>query len=75
MIKFTVKVMLAKRDMTQKQLAELTGIRPPTISMMCLSTIERLQVEYIDRICKVLECQPGDLMEYIPDDQVKPKEY
>lgn len=67
--------MLAKRDMTQKQLAELTGIRPPTISMMCLSTIERLQVEYIDRICKVLECQPGDLMEYIPDDQVKPKEY
>lgn len=75
MIKFTVKVMLAKREMTQKQLAELTSIRPPTISMMCLSTIERVQVEYIDRICQVLECQPGDLMEYIPDDQVKPKKY
>lgn len=75
MIKFTVKVMLAKREMTQKQLAELTGIRPPTISMMCLSTIERVQVDYIDRICRVLECQPGDLMEYIPDDQVKPKKY
>lgn len=75
MIKFTIKVMLAKREMTQKQLAELTGIRPPTISMMCLSTAERVQVEYIDRICQALECQPGDLMEYIPDDQVKPKKY
>ena len=67
MIKFTkVKVMLAKREMTQKELAEKTGIRPPTISEICLGTIRRLPVELIDKLCKALDCQPGDLMEYIP---------
>ena len=39
MIKFKVKIMLAVRDMTQKELAEKTGIRPPTISAICLGTI------------------------------------
>ncbi len=69
MIKFTVKVMLAKREMTQKQLAEITGIRPPTISKMCLGTIGRMPVDVLDKICTALECQPGDLMEYRPDEK------
>lgn len=69
MIKFTVKVMLAKREMTQKQLAEITGIRPPTISKMCLGTIGRVPVDVLDKICTALECQPGDLMEYRPDEK------
>ena len=51
MIKFRVKVLLAMNEMTQKELAERTGIRPPTVSA----------------ICDVLNCQPGDLMEFIPD--------
>ena len=36
MIKFRVKVMLALREMTQKELAEKTGIRPPTIMRSCI---------------------------------------
>ena len=67
MIKFKVKVMLAMRDMTQKELAEKTGIRPPTISAICLGTIKHLPVDALDKICEVLECQPADLMEYRPD--------
>ena len=66
MIKFKVKVMLAMRDMTQKELAEKTGIRPPTISAICLGTIKHLPVDALDKICEVLECQPADLMEYRP---------
>ncbi len=66
MIKFTLKVMLAKRGMTQKELAERTGIRPPTISAMSLGTISRVPVDAMDRICTVLECQPGDIMEHTP---------
>ena len=62
MIKFNVKVMLARRGMTQKQLAELTGIRPPTISKLCLGTIGRIPVDVLDKVCGALECQPGDLM-------------
>lgn len=65
MIKFKVKVWLAMRDMTQKELAERTGIRPPTISAICTGTIKHLPVEALDKICTVLDCQPGDLIEFV----------
>lgn len=65
MIKFTVKVMLAKREMTQKELAERTGIRPPTISAICTGSVKHLPVDALDKICAVLDCQPADIMEYI----------
>jgi putative transcriptional regulator len=67
MIKFKVKVMLAMREMTQKELAEKTGIRPPTVSAICLGTIKHLPMDALDKICSVLNCQPGDIMEYYPD--------
>ena len=67
MIKFKVKVMLAMRDMTQKDLAEKTGIRPPTVSAICLGTVKHLPVDALNKICEVLDCQPGDIMEYLPD--------
>lgn len=67
MIKFKVKVMLAMRDMTQKELAERTGIRPPTISAICTGSIKHLPVEALDKICSVLECQPADLVEHIKE--------
>ncbi len=65
MIKFKVKVMLALREMTQKELAERTGIRPPTVSAICTGAVKHLPVEALDKICEVLDCQPADLMEYI----------
>ena len=71
MIKFKVKVMLAIREMTQKQLAEKTGMRPPTISAICTGTIKHLPVDALDKICFVLNCQPSDLMEYIPEGEVQ----
>jgi putative transcriptional regulator len=67
MIKFKVKVMLAMREMTQKELAEKTGIRPPTVSAICTGTVKHLPVDALDKICAVLNCQPSDLMEYIED--------
>lgn len=67
MIKFKVKVRLAECDMTQKELAEKTGIRPPTISAICVGTVKHLPIEALDKICDVLDCQPADLMEYIKE--------
>lgn len=67
MIKFKVKVLLAMQDMTQKELAEKTGIRPPTISAICTGAIKHLPIEALEKICIALDCQPGDLMEYIKD--------
>ena len=69
MIKFRVKVQLALQDMNQKQLAEVTGIRPSTISAICTGSIKELPVGVLNKICAALKCQPGDLMEYIPDEE------
>lgn len=70
MIKFKVKVMLALRNMTQKELAERTGIRPPTVSAICVGSVKHLPVEALDKICDVLECQPADLMEFVKEGTV-----
>lgn len=69
MIKFKVKVMLAINEMTQKELAERTGIRPPTVSAICTGAVKHLPVEALNKICEVLKCQPADLMEYVPDNE------
>lgn len=68
MIKFKVKVMLALRNMTQKELAERTGIRPPTVSAICTGAVKHLPVDALEKICDVLDCQPGDLMEHVKED-------
>ena len=64
-IKFKVKVMLAVRGMTQKELAERTGIRPPTVSAICVGSVKHLPVDALEKICDVLDCQPADLMEFV----------
>ncbi|EJW17013.1 helix-turn-helix transcriptional regulator [Paenibacillus alvei] len=69
MIKFDLKVMLAKREMTQKELAEKTGIRPPTISAFAVGTIKHIPVDVLDKICDALECQPADLMRHISENE------
>lgn len=66
-LRFKLKVLLAMRDMTQKELAEQTGIRPPTVSAIATGKIQLFPVSAIDKICHVLQCQPGDIMEHVED--------
>lgn len=63
-IKLTLKVELAKKEMTQKELAKKTGIRPPTISAICTNSIKHLPIDVIGKICETLECQPGDWIKF-----------
>ena len=67
MIKSLLKVQLAKCQMTQKQLAEVTGVRPPTISQIALGTIKHIPVDVLDKICTALNCQPGDIFEHVKE--------
>lgn len=67
MIKFRLKVMLALREMTQKELAEKTGVRPPTVSAICTGTAKHIPVNVLDSFCKALNCQPGDILEYVSE--------
>ena len=69
MIKFRTKVLLAMNDMNQKDLAEQTGVRPSTISAMCTGAAKHIPVDVLDKICTVLKCQPGDLIEHIPEEE------
>ena len=68
MIRFTVKQVLAERNLPQRVLWEQGGIRQPTVSALCCGHLKHVPVEVLDRACKVLNCQPGDLFEYVPDD-------
>lgn len=59
-IKLTLRILLGQRNMMQKELAERTGIRQPTISAICTNTARHLPIDVIDKICSVLNCEPGD---------------
>jgi len=71
MIKFRLKVLLAMHDMTQIQLSEITGVRQPTISAICTGSAKHLPVDVIEKICKALDCQPGDIIQYVPEQEDK----
>ena len=59
-------VMLAKRKMRSKELAEAAGITEANISLLKSAKVKGVRFSTLDRICAVLECQPGDLLEYRP---------
>ena len=69
MIKFRLKVLLAMNDMNQKELSEKIDVRQPTISAICRGTIKEVPVGVLNKICAALKCQPGDVMEYIQDEE------
>ena len=69
MIKFHLKEELKRKGMTQKELVETTGVRQPTLSAISMGKIKLIPVSAMDRICAALDCQPGDLFEYIPDEK------
>ena len=69
LIKFRLKVLLAMNDLTQKDLSEKIGVRQPTISAICRGSIKEMPVGVLNKICAELNCQPGDVMEYIPDEE------
>ena len=53
--------------MTQKALADATGIRPATVSKMYYEEIKRIDVKQLNSICKTFNCEISELLEYIPD--------
>lgn len=67
MIRIRLSTILGQKRITQAELARKTGIRPATINEMYHEICERVNLEYIDRICEVLECDIYDILEYIPN--------
>jgi putative transcriptional regulator len=57
-------VMLAKRKMRSKELAEIIGITEANLSLLKSGKVKGVRFETLEKICAALECQPGDLLEY-----------
>ena len=63
-----VDVMMAKRKITLTELAEKIGITPANLSVLKTGKAKAIRFSTLQSLCKVLRCQPGDILEYQPDD-------
>ena len=69
MIKINLSRILEERRISQAELARASGIRPLTICHMYNEIIERVNIEYLDRICEYLNISLDELIEYVPNRQ------
>lgn len=67
-IRINLDVMLAKRRMSVTELSEHVGITMANISILKNEKARAIRFDTLNGICRALSCQPGDLIEYIPDD-------
>ena len=66
MIIVNIDVMLAKRKMSVGELAERVGFTMANVSLLKNGKIKALKLSTLDKLCAVLDCQPSDLLEYVP---------
>ncbi|WP_406854119.1 helix-turn-helix transcriptional regulator [Alsobacter sp. KACC 23698] len=66
-------VMLARRKMRSRELAALVGITEANLSLLKSGKVKGVRFETIEKICAALRCQPGDLMEYRPEEEGGPQ--
>jgi putative transcriptional regulator len=62
-----VDVMMAKRKMSSQELAERIGITQANLSILKTGKAKAVRFSTLDAICKALDCQPGDILEYRED--------
>lgn len=62
-------VMLVKRKIRSKELAEQVGITEANLSLLKSGKVKGVRFATLEAICRYLNCQPGDLLEYRPDEQ------
>ena len=68
MIRIKLCELMGKEKMTRKGLSEFTEIRPNTIGDLYKEDVKKIDLNVINQICKVFNCEIGDLLEYIPED-------
>ena len=69
MIRITLDVMLARRKMSVTELSERVGITMANISILKNEKARAIRLETLNAICKARDCQPGDVLVYVPDEE------
>lgn len=68
----TLDVMLARRKMRSRDLAAAIGIAEQNLSLLKSGKVRGVRFDTLQKICEVLQCQPGDLLCYEPDSPAPP---
>ena len=63
-----IDVMLARRKMSSGELAAKIGITPANLSILKCGKAKAIRISTMEAVCKALDCQPGDILEYRPDE-------
>lgn len=66
-----IDVMLAKRKMSVTELSEKVGITMANLSILKNGKAKAIRFSTLEAICKALECQPGDIIEYRPNENMQ----
>jgi putative transcriptional regulator len=67
MIKINLDQVIKKRDITSKELAAAIDITPANLSILKTGKAKGIRFQTLDKLCEVLHCQPGDIIEYTSD--------
>ncbi len=67
-ITVNIDVMLARRKMSSGELAEKVGISATNLSILKTGKAKAVRFSTMEALCRALDCQPGDILEYVPDD-------
>lgn len=68
MIIVNLDVMMAKRKISSNELAEAIDITPANLSVLKTGKAKAIRFSTLDKLCDVLDCQPGDILEFSSDD-------
>lgn len=68
-IKVNLAVMLARRNVKSKELAEYIGITEANLSLLRQGKVKGIRFNTLDAICRYLDCQPGDILAFESDDE------
>jgi putative transcriptional regulator len=66
-IQINLDVMLARRKMSLTELSERVGLSLTSLSLFKTGKMKGLRFKSLSAICRELDCQPGDILEYVPD--------
>ncbi|WP_125684342.1 helix-turn-helix domain-containing protein [Levilactobacillus yonginensis] len=67
MVKLTLNVVMAERNISSQELAAAIDITPANLSILKTGKAKAIRFSTLEKICRVLECQPGDILKYVAD--------
>ncbi len=68
-------VMMAKRKIGLGELSELVGITPANLSILKTGKAKAIRFSTLEKLCDILECQPGDILEFVSDEDEKGRRF